>query len=74
MPSTRDIAAAAAAAVVIAESLTVLKGVGVLLTTSKRWLRTTSRLYDLQDIHSVIINEVSTPEVLMLASCAMTTL
>lgn len=40
------------------ESLTVLKGVGVVLTTNRRCLSSSSTFLDMQDIHSVIINEV----------------
>lgn len=49
----------------MAESVTVLKGVGVLLTTNRRWLGSSSRFLDLQDIHSVIINEVSSSKQLI---------
>jgi hypothetical protein len=43
---------------VAAESVVVLKGVGVLLVTQQRWGGSSSRFLDSQDIHSVFIHEV----------------
>jgi hypothetical protein len=41
-----------------AESLIVLKGVGVLLVSRQRWGGSSSRFLDGQDIHSVFMHEV----------------
>jgi hypothetical protein len=43
---------------VAAESVIVLKGVGVLLVSRQRWGGSSSRFLDGQDIHSVFIHEV----------------